>query len=244
MFTHWRGKLDHAETTLKEVRDVRIFWLYSTLSGLTSVQRAKPQPTHLPPILPSLANPLVVIEAEHEDRDYPLEDQYAAPEKTGKKAPPEALALPTEKLLLSPSDTTPLPSANIPSAIPTYISSNFPPGSAKLPDTAAVATGASRFLQTSNALHQDLSEQLAQMAVQLKRNALHFSESLEKDKAIVEEAQQKVESNFDIMKTERIRLRDHRGKSGSTTCLVVAIMSAVVLLFVMMVLLIRLTRTI
>ncbi len=82
------------------------------------------------------------------------------------------------------------------------------------------------------------------MAVQLKRNALHFSESLEKDKAIVEEAQQKVESNFDIMKTERIRLRDHRGKSGSTTCLVVAIMSAVVLLFVMMVLLIRLTRTI
>ncbi len=77
MFTHWRGKLDHAETTLKEVRDVRIFWLYSTLSGLTSVQRAKPQPTHLPPILPSLANPLVVIEAEHEDRDYPLEDQYS-----------------------------------------------------------------------------------------------------------------------------------------------------------------------
>ncbi|KAF8339279.1 membrane fusion protein Use1-domain-containing protein [Amanita rubescens] len=194
MFTHWKGKLDHAETTLKEVRD-----------------RAKPQPTHLPPILPSLPNPL---------------------------------ALPTEKLLLSPSDTTPLPSANIPSAIPTYISSNFPPGSARLPDTAAVATGASRFLQTSNALHQDLSEQLAQMAVQLKRNALHFSETLEKDKAIVEEAQQKVESNFDVMKTERIRLRDHRGKSGSTTCLVVAIILAVVLLFVMMVLLIRLTRTI
>jgi hypothetical protein len=209
-----------------------------------SLQRAKPQPTHLPPIIPSLPNPLVVIEAEHEDRDYSLEDQYATPEKTGKRAPPGPLALPTEKLLLSPSDTTPLPSANIPSAIPTYISSNFPPGSARLPDTAAVATGASRFLQTSHALHQDLSEQLAQMAVQLKRNALHFSESLEKDKAIVEEAQQKVESNFDVMQTERIRLRDHRGKSGSTTCLVVAIILAVMLLFTMMVLLIRLTRTI
>jgi hypothetical protein len=115
---------------------------------------------------------------------------------------------------------------------------------AKLPDTAAVASGASRFLQNSNTLHHDLSEQLAQMAVQLKRNALHFSETLEKDKAIVEETQQKLEGNFDVMQKERIRLRDHRGKSGSTTWLVVAIVLAVALLFVMTVLLIRLTRTI
>ena len=82
------------------------------------------------------------------------------------------------------------------------------------------------------------------MAVQLKRNALHFSETLEKDKAIVEEAQQKLEGNFDVMQKERIRLRDHRGKSGSTTWLVVGIVLTVALLFVMIVLLIRLTRTI
>jgi len=82
------------------------------------------------------------------------------------------------------------------------------------------------------------------MAVQLKRNALHFSDSLSKDKATVEEAQQKLERNFDVMQKERIRLRDHRGKSSSTTWLVVAIVLAVVLLFSLMVLLIRLTRTI
>jgi hypothetical protein len=202
----------------------------------------KPKPTRLPPILPSLPISLTVTEAEHEDKDSSAEDRDTR--ETGKKAQPEPLALPAEQLLLSPSDTTPFPSANIPSALPTYISSNFPPGSAQLSDTAAVATGASRFLQNSNALHQDLSEQLAQMAVQLKRNALHFSETLEKDKAIVEEAQQKLEGNFDVMQKERIRLRDHRGKSGSTTWLVVGIVLTVALLFVMIVLLIRLTRTI
>ena len=205
----------------------------------------KPKPTRLPPILPSLPISLAVTEAEHEDKDSLAKDRDTTfSGETGKKAQPEPLALPTEQLLLSPSDTTPFPSANIPSALPTYISSNFPPGSARSPDTAAVATGASRFLQNSNALHQDLSEQLAQMAVQLKRNALHFSETLEKDKAIVEEAQQKLEGNFDVMQKERIRLRDHRGKSGSTTWLVVGIVLTVVLLFVMIVLLIRLTRTI
>ena len=82
------------------------------------------------------------------------------------------------------------------------------------------------------------------MAVQLKRNALHFSDSLVKDKAIVEEAQQKVESNFDIMQKERIRLRDHRVKSRSTTWMVVAIILTAVVLFAFMVILIRLTRVI
>ena len=205
----------------------------------------KPKPTRLPPILPSLPISLTVTEAEHQDKDSSAEDRDTTFSwETGKKAQPEPLALPTGQLLLSPSDTTPFPSANIPSALPTYISSNFPPGSAQSSDTAAVATGASRFLQNSNALHQDLSEQLAQMVVQLKRNALHFSETLEKDKAIVEEAQQKLEGNFDVMQKERIRLRDHRGKSGSTTWLVVGIVLTVALLFVMIVLLIRLTRTI
>lgn len=79
------------------------------------------------------------------------------------------------------------------------------------------------------------------MATQLKRNAQHFSNSLAQDQAVVEETQQKLESNFDIMQKERVRLRDHRGKSGSTTCLVMLIMMTVLLLFVIMVYLIRFT---
>ncbi|PBK61545.1 hypothetical protein ARMSODRAFT_981500 [Armillaria solidipes] len=66
----------------------------------------------------------------------------------------------------------------------------------------SMATGTS-VLQNTNALHNELSEQLAQMATQLKRNALHFSDSLSADKAIVEKAQQKIESNFNFMRKER-----------------------------------------
>ena len=77
------------------------------------------------------------------------------------------------------------------------------------------------------------------MAAQLKRNAIHFSTSLAKDQAIIDEAQQKVEGNYDMMMKERVRLRDHRGKSGSTTCLVLAIVVLVLVLFLLVVSIIR-----
>lgn len=79
------------------------------------------------------------------------------------------------------------------------------------------------------------------MATQLKRNAIHFSESLSNDKAVVQEAQEKLESNHDIMNRERIRVRDLRGKTGGTTCLVVMSIVAVLVAFIFMVLIIRAT---
>ena len=79
------------------------------------------------------------------------------------------------------------------------------------------------------------------MAVQLKRNATHFSESLVKDQAVVEEAKAKIEGNFDTMQTQRVRLRDRRGKSGSTTCLVLLSILVVIISFVVMFLVIRVT---
>ena len=79
------------------------------------------------------------------------------------------------------------------------------------------------------------------MATQLKRNAIHFSDSLGKDQAVVEDAQLKIEGNYDVMKKERLRARDLRGKSGSTTCLVVMSVVAVLVAFVIMVLVIRAT---
>jgi len=79
------------------------------------------------------------------------------------------------------------------------------------------------------------------MATQLKRNATHFSGSLEKDKSAVDELQEKLDSNFDGMKKERLRLRDFRGKSGSTTCLVIMSIIAVLVSFIMMVFFIRVT---
>lgn len=77
------------------------------------------------------------------------------------------------------------------------------------------------------------------MAQQLKRNAVHFSNSLEKDKAVVEDAQIKLEGNYEVMQKERVRLRDHRGKSWGTTCMVVGIVLLVLLVFMLMVSVIR-----
>lgn len=77
------------------------------------------------------------------------------------------------------------------------------------------------------------------MATQLKRNAIHFSESLAKDQGVVEETEQKLEGNFGYMQKTRLRTRDLRGKTGSTTCLSLFIILAVSLLFFLMIWVIR-----
>jgi hypothetical protein len=79
------------------------------------------------------------------------------------------------------------------------------------------------------------------MATQLKRNAMHFSDSLGKDEAVLSGAQEKLERNFDVMKAERTKLRDHRGKSRWTTCLVTTSVVVVLMTFVLMLFVIRLT---
>lgn len=86
-----------------------------------------------------------------------------------------------------------------------------------------------------------MSDQLAQMAVQLKRNAIHFSESLAKDQAVVEETQLKLEGNFDVMQKQTGLTKVLNGKTGSTTCLVMFSIIIVIVLFMFMVSLIRLT---
>ena len=77
------------------------------------------------------------------------------------------------------------------------------------------------FLKTSTAVQEDLADQLAQMARQLKLNAQHFSEALEKDKGVVQETEEKVDNNYDTLTKERVRLRDHRSKSRGTTWIVI-----------------------
>ncbi|KAG1751280.1 uncharacterized protein EDB91DRAFT_1104433 [Suillus paluster] len=110
-----------------------------------------------------------------------------------------------------------------------------------LPAATSRITATPTILQNSRALQEELSEQLALMATQLRRNATHFSDSLIKDKSVVETMQEKLEGNFDFMKKERIRLRDFRGKSGSTTCLVIMSILVVLVAFMLMVLVIRVT---
>lgn len=140
--------------------------------------------------------------------------------------------LSTDNSLASPS----LPSPSFVSPVPTLISPLFPTAS----KSTAIATGA--FSENSKARQEAMTEQLAQMAVQLRKNAERFSDSLGKDKAVIEELDTKLGGNLDEMGKERIRLRDHRGKSGSTTCLTIFAVVGVLVVFMFMIALIRLTR--
>jgi Membrane fusion protein Use1 len=111
-----------------------------------------------------------------------------------------------------------------------------------LASSAADATPAAQgFLQHSTALQEELSAQLAQMAGQLRRNAEHFSTALAADQAVLRNAEEKIGANYDVMKRERVRLRDHRGRSLGTTCLTLASLLVVAVAFVVMFFLLRFT---
>jgi len=97
------------------------------------------------------------------------------------------------------------------------------------------------FLETSTALQTDLAEQLAQMARQLKLNSVHFAQTLANDQGVVQDVQEKLERNYDVLTKERTRLRDHGGKSRSTTWLLVLSIVVVLVAFMLTYLVIRIT---
>ncbi len=195
-----------------------------------------PKPVLPSPVLPTLPLPISFA---------PTAMQGVIQPKSDDDTPPLLIASsngtathPAQDLLLSPSDTATLPPIK-----------PIDPNSALLPPnpplqaetTRATASGTPAFLQNSAALQEEMSEQLAKMATQLKRNALHFADSLEKDKAVVLGAQEKMERNFDVMTKERVRLRDHRSKSWGTTWIVVLSLFIAAIGFVMTFFVIRLT---
>ena len=107
--------------------------------------------------------------------------------------------------------------------------------------SAADAASAQGLLQHSTALQEELSAQLAQMAGQLRRNAEHFSTALAADQAVLRTAEEKIGENYDVMKRERSRLRDHRGRSLGTTCLTIMSVLVVAVAFLVMFFLLRFT---
>lgn len=189
-----------------------------------------------------------------------LEDGQTTPKATL----PASLSLSeNDNFLLSPPEEIPgLPSSGLVSAIPALLSaepldvpppyraasptpltSTFPSRTTALPSTSTSLTNrAVSSTEAHTSLQSELSSQLETMAAQLKRNALHFADALEKDKAVVEAALEKVEGNLGFMEGQRKRLRDFAGKSGGTTWLTLGIVLAVLLLFMVMVGFIRLTR--
>lgn len=213
-----------------------VFARLAVLNLLTPLSKqTKPEIVKPVPILPTLPVP------ELPDPP-PYSDISKNPESPmGKERSP---SISTAGLFISPPDPSELSPTLITSAIPSLLPVN----------AADTASTASAYTRTSSAtprkfvgggggnsiaVQEELSSQLELMAAQLKRNAIHFSTSLAKDQAAIEDAQQKLEGNYDVMMKERVRLRDHRGKSGSTTCMVVAIVVLVLVLFILMISIIR-----
>jgi hypothetical protein len=97
------------------------------------------------------------------------------------------------------------------------------------------------FLTDSKALQDEMAAQLADMAAQLRRNAVHFRDSLVEDNAVLRDAQEKLEYNAVTMEKEQGRLKVHSSKSRGTTWLVIAIVVTVSVLWAVMFVVIRLT---
>ncbi|KAI0633503.1 hypothetical protein C8Q77DRAFT_1157708 [Trametes polyzona] len=168
-------------------------------------KRYSPKPSRPDPILPSLPTPSAATEVPLVEIVGELED----PSTTLLPVEPSPSIVSHELLLSPPAPDTPRGPINPSDTLLP------PPLPASTEQSATKATPA--FLQNSAALHEELSAQLAQMATQLKRNAVHFADALDKDKAVVLEAQEKLERNHDVMSKERVRLRDHHSKSWGTT---------------------------
>ncbi|KAJ8094625.1 hypothetical protein PM082_010631 [Marasmius tenuissimus] len=193
-------------------------------------KKTVPRPKRPQPILPTLPIPAVLLEPLSDSS--PAEDLKPPEDSDNVPSPTDddLLSLPSDPLLpiASTSESGPNLAADIPSLIP----SSSTPGASK--STAIL-------MQNSNALQQEMTDQLAQMSAQLKRNMIHFSESLAKDAAVVEETKEKLESNFDAMSANKTQLQQHQGKSWTTTWVTLSIVITVLVSFASMVFLIRLT---
>ncbi len=197
----------------------------------TIQQKATPKTRRPPPILPSLPLPIISV---------PPTAPEAAPETVIDIIPEDEATTPTaENPSSSPKASTISQLSVRPPIDPT--ASLLPASTPSTSEKATLPAGTPAFLQNSASLQEEMSEQLAQMAAQLKRNAMHFANSLEKDKAVVQDAQEKMERNFDVMTKERVRLRDHRSKSWGTTWLVILSMVIAAVGFVATFFIIRIT---
>lgn len=98
-----------------------------------------------------------------------------------------------------------------------------------------------QLLSSSLKTHEELSDQLARMAVQLRRNAEHFSNALEKDKSLVLSAEEVLMKNVESMAHERDRLKKHSWKSFGTTWITIGAILVVCLTWIWMFFIIRLT---
>ncbi|KAI0297216.1 hypothetical protein B0F90DRAFT_1634998 [Multifurca ochricompacta] len=197
---------------------------------LPSSARVAPEPPRFVPFLSTLP----FSPPSFQKSDLPVVQRLA---------PPSDITTPVAEvdLLLGSADDDPISPGSTAGA-GAAATSLFPPkfgASASFSTADAAPTQA--LMQHSTALQEELSAQLAQMAGQLRRNAEHFSNALAADQAVLRNAEEKTGANYDVMKRERVRLRDHRGKSLGTTCLTITSVLVVAIAFLITFFIIRFT---
>lgn len=173
----------------------------------------------------------------------------------GAPAPIERAAGAADNLLLSPPELEGITSPGLEFDYPPLYSPAVSPlaSSIRPGTTAASSAVASNHKLNATArkpqsaahtsLQEELSSQLESMAAQLKRNAIHFSTNLANDKAVVEAAGEKLVRNYDVMQVEKGRLGRLNEITRGSTWMTLGIVLVVLLTFVVMIGVIRFSRT-
>ncbi|CUA66659.1 hypothetical protein RSOLAG22IIIB_00100 [Rhizoctonia solani] len=226
------NKIDALESVLNDVR------------SRAQPKKSKPPSylSHVPPPRPKpVLQPTVTVTSEEIKSPEEMTSQALLPVGDDEDRGP-APRSPVNDLLPS----TPLPQLETkhtrPNPSDPSSDSLLPPRSRPSASvSASPTTDLPAFMHTSLQTQEDLSEQLAQMAAQLKRNAQTFAAQLHEDNALVQLAHDQLEGVHTRVKTERSTLRDFSSKSGYTTCMTIGIMAVVIISWVMMFLMIKVT---
>ncbi|GAA5824344.1 hypothetical protein JCM11251_000383 [Rhodosporidiobolus azoricus] len=110
-----------------------------------------------------------------------------------------------------------------------------------LPASSGPGEGSADLLSHHHALQSSLLTDLTSLSGALKANTVAFSENLDKDREVMERAQKGLEGNSGKMGEGQKRLEKVRGRTRGTTCWTVGAVVAVVIAWVLMFGLLRLT---
>ncbi|ORY89617.1 hypothetical protein BCR35DRAFT_300000 [Leucosporidium creatinivorum] len=99
----------------------------------------------------------------------------------------------------------------------------------------------SDLLSHHHSLQSSLMDNLTSLSTQLKTNSQTFASNLEKDKAVMADAKDKLEGNYEKMKQQQVRLKEQKGRSRGTLCWTIVVVSGVAIAWVVMFFLIKVT---
>lgn len=116
-----------------------------------------------------------------------------------------------------------------------------PPPPTQAPDVESSTQGIDSLLSQHRSTQDALTSELADMASQLRQNAHHFNTLLEKDKAVMEDAKDKLDGNLTRMQKEGGRLGKYAKRARGTTCYTILAITMVAVAWTVMFVVIRIT---